>query len=72
MKKGKPEPTVRCPSGPTIDIAVQIERLNARDRAIQSRLGVINLESSKLYNEQANIQVRRLELMRSFDTAAKP
>lgn len=61
-----------CQRGPTIDIAVQIERLNSRDRTIQSRLGVIHAESSKLYAEQAGIQVKRLELMRAFDGAAKP
>jgi hypothetical protein len=64
--------TVKPSGGPTVDIAVQIEKLNSRDRTIQARLGVIQLESSKLYNEQAGIQVKRLELMRAFDGAAKP
>jgi ribose 5-phosphate isomerase len=71
VKKPSPQPR-SCPSGPTIDIAVQIEKLNQRDRTIQSRLGVIQSESTKLYNEQAGIQVKRLELMRAFDGAAKP
>jgi hypothetical protein len=61
-----------CSDGPTVGIAVQIEKLNRRDRTIQDRLGVIHAESSKLYAEQAGIQVKRLELMRAFDGAAKP
>lgn len=72
----KKPPTVRLetPSkgGPVVNIAQQIETLNKRDLQIQSRLGVIGAESAKLCAEQAGIQVRRLELMRSFDSVAKP
>ena len=67
-----PKPSTSTIAGPTVTIAVQIEKLNSRDRTIQSRLGVIHAESSKLYAEQAGIQVKRLELMRAFDGAAKP
>lgn len=58
--------------GPVVNIAQQIETLNKRDLQIQVRLGVIGAESAKLYAEQTGIQVRRLELMRSFDSVAKP
>lgn len=61
-----------CPVlGPVASIGQQIDKLNVRDNAIQARLGVIGAESAKLCTEQAGIQLRRVELMRSSDNAAR-
>lgn len=54
-----------------VEVATSIAALNKRDRAIQQRLGSLNAESARLSAEQSGIQLRRLELMRSFDGAAQ-
>lgn len=73
MPKSKP-PTCRLEApkgGPIVTIAQQIESLNKRDLQIQTRLGVLGAESAKLCAEQSGIQLRRVELMRSFDNVAR-
>lgn len=52
-------------------ISDQIHAFNKRNEAIQNRLGVINAESAKLWAEQHGNDIRKLELMREHDSAAK-
>jgi predicted nucleic acid-binding Zn-ribbon protein len=55
-----------------VTIAAKIAGLNKREVEIKRRLTSLRSEDGRLTTEFQSIQERRLELQRSFDSAARP
>jgi hypothetical protein len=51
-------------------LADDIDKINARQKQIQARLGTIGAESAKLHAEMQGNDVRRAKLQREFDAAS--